>query len=248
MRSKKKILIWTLALLGCGGELPGQTLRLFCASSLSEIMPQLMDGFAQQNSVTFETVYGSSSLLTNQLLAGASADLFIVVGTPQDLKLTGSSAPTQVKILGSTQLALVFRRGLTALPLPRLAEPQFRLGLADEGVPLGYFTQKLLQNAVEANLITPLQKKQIEKNNILREFNAQSLKNKLLLGEVDAVVLYRSQLVPLPATQLPDAINPPVSYVAGVTSTCTQPQLAEAWMRYLVSAPARAIFAKRGIQ
>lgn len=228
--------------------LQGQSIRLMCASSLRESIEPLVDEFSRKHQLNIDVLYGSSSLLRNQLQAGATTDLFIFAGEAQARWLTQQRMAERYELIGHTRLVILVRPGLALKTLRDLATPRLRLAVADPGVPIGRFTEALLQEAVNQKHLSATEYEVLHRNIVTRDFSAQNLKNKIQLREADAAFIYRSQWDSGDLIELPVEINPPIPYVAGVTLDSTQAHWGQQWMAFLQSPEAKRKLLERGIQ
>ena len=249
MRRHQIIISIALCCLAGGGvSLQGQPMRLMCASSLRESVEPLVEEFSRLHQVKMEVLYGSSSLLRNQLQAGATTDLFIFAGETQARWLTQHHMAERYESIGNTRLVLLVRSGVALKTLADLAQPGVRLALADPGVPIGRFTETLLQSAVQKKYLSAEAYIALHRNIVTRDFSAQNLKNKIRLREADAAFIYRSQWDTGEILELPRDINPPIPYVAGITLGSLHAAQGRQWMAFLQSPEAKKKLLERGVQ
>lgn len=249
MRRQEIILLVALwASVGAPAALQGQSIRLMCASSLRESIEPLVDQFSRQHNIKMQVLYGSSSLLRNQLQAGATTDVFIFAGEAQARWLTDHRMAERYEPIGNTRLVLLVRPGVHLKTLRDLAKPGLRLALADPGVPIGRFTEGMLRAAVAKNYLSAREYEALYRNIVTRDFSAQNLKNKIQLREADAAFIYLSQWDSGDVIELPTDINPSIPYVAGVTLSSEQTYWGHRWVAFLQSPEAKRRFSERGIQ
>jgi len=153
----------------------------------------------------------------------------------------------------SNQLILAVRPELRpAIATYRdLARPGLLLAIGDRQVPVGHYTRLLLAGLAADPDCGPELVARIERNVVSEENQAKAILTKLLLGEADAGIIYRSDLatasarrliaIPLPTQHLPP-ISYPLARVRGGTGH------SDSFVDFLFSEPAQRIFARYGLQ
>lgn len=161
-------------------ELTG-TLTVFAAASLTEVFTEFEAELEEQNpALEVVLVFGGSSALAQQLLAGAPADVFAAA----------DETTMQVAVDGEVvQAPVAFARNLLALAVPRgnpagvvslgdLARPELIVALCASEVPCGRAADRLLlERGITPSVDT-------------REQDVRSVLTKIELGEVDAGLVY----------------------------------------------------------
>ncbi len=228
--------------------LQGQSIRLMCASSLQMSIDPLVREFSLNNKIKIEVIYGSSSLLRNQIQAGATADIFIFAGETQARWLTSRQLAKSFKPIGNTQLVLLVRQGAPIKTLRDLATPGIRIAVADSGVPIGSFTENLLNMAVTKEYLQPGELQAIYRNIVTRDFSAQSLKNKIQLREADAAFIYLSQWDSGDVVKFSPQINPPITYLIGIAADSRQVYWSQRWIDFLQTPDSKKKLRERGVE
>jgi len=193
------------------GGLSG-SLTVFAASSLTESYTALVDAFMDANpDVDVRLNFAGSAELVAQIAAGApvdviaTADAASVAAAIDALDASDEPAPQSVRFATST-LQIVVEAGnpLAITSLADLADPDLVVVLCDESVPCGRYAAQAL-DASKVTL-TPAS----------REQSAKAVMSKVLLGEADAGIAYRTDVVAagdaVTGIALPDALGVVVEY------------------------------------
>lgn len=241
------------AIAGTGRGATGEDapLTVFAAASLREAMDEAVAAYRATTGTRVRVSYAASSALARQIEQGAPADVFV----PADrewmdwLQQRGLVDPAaRVDLLGNT-LVLVAPRDAPARPLvlrpgtalgPLLGDDgRIALGLTDS-VPAGRYAKAALRSL---GLWHQLRTRTAEVENV---------RAALLLvarGETPLGVVYGSDARAEPRVKVlatfPGDSHPPVVYPAARVQGSGHPQ-AGAFVRWLRTDPARAIFRRHG--
>lgn len=173
------------------------TVQVFAASSLTDAFGEVADAFETSgNGVEVELVLGGSSSLREQILDGAEADVFASANAAvmADLVAAGATRGPADPFAANT-LALVVPAGNPAglTSIDELTDAEFVLGVCAPEVPCGAAADELFELAG------------FEPQPDTREPNVRALLAKIEAGELDAGVVYHSDIsgstveaVPLP--------------------------------------------------
>lgn len=254
-------LLIAVFLVACGGAdsrntgtTPGQPLAgeliVFAAASLNDAFNEIGSDFAAQNpgvSVTFN--FGGSSQLAAQLLEGAEAGVFASANERQmQVAIEGGEIePDAPQIFVSNRLVIVTPAnnpaGITALE--DLNQPGILLVLAQPDVPVRQYTDEILaglgpefSSAFYANLVS-------------EEENVRRVATKIALGEADAGLIYTSDVTPdivdrVQQIPIPDDQNVIALYPIAPVASAPQPELAQAFIQFVLSDAGQEILARWG--
>jgi molybdate transport system substrate-binding protein len=231
----------------CAEAAQSKPLLVFGAASLKNALDAVDSGY---KGARVKASYAASSALAKQIEAGAPADIFISADLAWMNYLEGKHLirpETRRNLLGNA-LVLVAPAGSTAaiaikpgFPLARLLG-QGRLAVADtDAVPAGRYAKAALQKLGVWDSVKD------------RLAPAENVRAALLLvarGEVPFGIVYRTDAAVTPRVRIagtfPADSHPPIVYPVAVTAASKAPEAAAAYVAYLKSAAARAIFAKAG--
>ncbi|WP_069161593.1 molybdate ABC transporter substrate-binding protein [Nocardia altamirensis] len=240
-----------LTLVGCGADdktAPtgtdqiGGTVTVFAAASLTETFTELGKQFeAAHPGVKVVYSFGASSALAEQINQGAPADVFASAAPKnmQQVKDKGEVTGTPVTFVRN-RLEIAVPKGnpghITGLADFGKAEP--KIALCAEQVPCGAAAKTVF----EAAGVTPQPD--------TREADVKAVLTKVKLGEVDAALVYRTdvlsagdQVEGIDFAEAGKAINDyPVAPLAHAPNAAA----AVAFVDFVKSAQARAVFTKAG--
>jgi molybdate transport system substrate-binding protein len=232
------------------------TLMVLAAASLTESFTEMGKVFEAQNpgvKVTFS--YAGSQQLSQQLGQGANADVF-ASASPKYMDAAVQAKRVNkgdVKTFVKNRLAVIFPKDNPAglKELKDLAKPGLKLDLADKSVPVGQYALDFLDKATKDPGFDPTYKANVLKNVVSYEDNVKSVVAKVSLGEVDAGIVYVTD-IPLDASSkigklgIPDALNTVATYPIAPISDSKNSDLAKAFVALVLSPDGQAIMAKYG--
>lgn len=183
------ISLCAIALLGAcaddDGEQPS-TVNVFAASSLSDVLVRFGDFQNDGRSVEVEFNLAGSSALREQILDGADADVFISANESvmQEIIDEGLTDFEPVQIAAnSLTIAVPVGNPAGVTGLSDFADDSLTLGLCAVEVPCGKLASDVLaMEGVETSVDT-------------REPNVRALLSKVELGELDAALVYRTDVL-----------------------------------------------------
>jgi molybdate transport system substrate-binding protein len=235
--------IASLALLlpACGGSGSERSeLTVLAAASLTGAFTRIGAEFEQANpDVTVRFSFGPSDGLATQILEGAPADVF-APASPKYMDQVRSDGP------GVTDQAEFARNTLAVIvpsddpahvgSLDDLARPGIKLVLAAGGVPAGEYAREILANA-------GIQREALA-NVVSNEEDVKGVVQKVLLGEADAGIVYRTDVTPdisarVREIPIPDGVNVIATYPIAVIDGSDHAPAAEAFVRF-VTGPGQA--------
>ena len=189
----KTRLLLLVALLSACGSNPESRVYLAAASSTTEVSHAFVAEYNAENpSIPIALQNDASSRLRTQIQHGARADVFLSAH-PDQIDLLEQRV-IERSVWGRDQLVVALAkdnpRGLQTVA--DLHRPGVRIVRAEDAVPAGKYALQWLEK------IDPEVRRAIEKNVISLESNVRQVRAKLLLGEVDAAFMYRSNLEELP--------------------------------------------------
>ncbi|WP_308796937.1 molybdate ABC transporter substrate-binding protein [Agromyces silvae] len=222
---------------------PTTTLTVYAAASLTDAFEEL--------ATRFEAVYPSidvapivadaSSVLATQIVEGAPADVFatadeVTMAAVADEGLLAASP--QIFAQNAAVLAVPAGNPAGIADLAAVASPGVRFIVCAPEVPCGRAADDLLTAAGVD--VTPVSEEQ----------NVTAVLTKLQLGEADAGVVYRSDLVRADGTveeidtsSVPAVVN---RYPIAPVGTAADPEAADAFVRFVLGAEGQAVLAEFG--
>lgn len=218
-------------------------LTVYAAASLTDAFEELAARFEAVSPAVdvAPIVADASSVLATQILEGAPADVF---ATADVVTMAGVAdegllaAAPQIFAENAAVLAVPAGNPAGIRDLAGLTAPGVRFIVCAPEVPCGRAAGELLSSA--GVQVTPVSEEQ----------NVTAVLTKLQLGEADAGVVYRSDLVraagavdEVDTSGVPAVVN---RYPIAPVATAADPETAEEFVRFVLSADGRAVLARFG--
>ena len=232
-----------LALTACssGASDGEETVTVFAAASLTGTFTELGREFEKTHSgVKIRFNFGSSSTLAQQIVQGAPVDVF------------ASASPATMKTVTDASLAgapSTFARNRLEIAVPAddpggvetladLADPKVKVALCAEQVPCGAAAAKALEAA--GLKVVP----------VTLEQDVKATLTKVTLGEVDAALVYRTDVIAaggkVRGIAFPEADKAINDYPITVLDGAPSPALAEEFKTLVLSEQGRNVFTEAG--
>lgn len=229
-----------------------QMLTVYAAASLTNAFEEIGKAFEAANpGVTVEFNFAGSQTLRTQIEQGAQADVFASANAKEmDTLVTGKFIPADsAKIFLTNQLLVIMPAdnpaGLTALA--DLAKPGLKVVLAAKEVPVGNYALQVLDK-LDAAQGTGFKDKVLA-NVVSYENDVKQVVAKVQLGEADAGIVYSSDAVAAPELQtidVPAENNIVARYPLAALTNSRNPELAQAFIAYVLSAEGQSVLQKWG--
>jgi molybdate transport system substrate-binding protein len=224
-------------------QLAGE-LTVLAAASLTETFTQLADGFEKENpDVTVTVSFGGSSALAQQILAGAPADIFAAAApAPMQQVADADALAREPEVFVSNVLQIVVPAGNPGgvTRLADFADPGRTIALCAPEVPCGSAAAKAFAAAGVAPAPDTL------------EQDVRATLTKVELGEVDAALVYRTDVLAAGDTvdglDFPESAQAVNDYLIAALKTSPNPRAAQAFVSFVLSPQAAAVFSEAGFQ
>jgi molybdate transport system substrate-binding protein len=252
MRTASRWFIATLVMLGivaagCGSDESDSgssngDITVFAAASLTAAFTEIGDAFTAANpdaTVTFN--FAASSELVTQIGEGAAADVVASADQSNMKKLTdaGGNGSDPV-VFAENVLQIIVEPGnpKDIATVADLANPDLIVVICAPEVPCGKYAATLFTNA--GVTVAP---KSLEEN-------VKAVVTKVTLGEADAGIVYRTDVLATggkaDGVDIPDDINVLAEYPIAVTKTAANPDRAAAFIEFVASDAGQRILATYG--
>ena len=253
-------------LAGCGGQNGaehGKTmLTVFAAASMTETMNEIAKAY-QQEHPDVEIVYNfdSSGTLKHQIQNGAACDVFISAAQKQMDQLDASkderANPERLDfVLPGTRIDLLENKVVLATPegnpkqiasfddmAQKLKDGSIRLVMGNSDVPVGQYTQKILAHyGLDEQAVA-------EQGRITYGSNVKEVTTQVKEGSADCGVIYGTDAYSAGLKPVGEATKDmcgQVVYPAAVLKASADPEAAKAFLQYLRSDKAMAVFESVG--
>ena len=234
-------------------------LRVFAAASMTETLNQVIKLYARvAPNVTIVPTYDSSGTLKTQIQEGAPCDLFISAAQKQMNQLDGACKgdtqknPEALDLIDSkTRVSILENKVVLVVPSGNPARirsfkdiPKTRLmALGNSDVPVGSYSLEVLK-------FLGIDIKALEKaGKVTYGSNVKEVTTQVSEGVVDCGIVYATDAFSAKLTVV-DTATPkmckPVVYPAAVLKNSRSPKAAKAFLDYLGSKEATAVFKRVG--
>lgn len=218
-----------LVLFGCSGSPSSEgVVTVFAAASLADAFESIGADFEADHPET-EVVFNfaGSQTLATQIVEGAGADVFASADIEQMNRVVGEDLVETPLVFAENRLAIVVEatnpHGISGLS--DLARTDLTVVLGAPEVPVGAYTNRVLLEAGVEVVAASL------------EADVRSVLTKVSLGEADAGVVYRSDIVTagdsVAEVVIPDAFNVTARYPIAVLTGGSE--TARAFVDYVLS-------------
>src|SRR5262245_5980608 len=215
-------------------------LVVFEAASLKDAFAKLAQGFEKDNpGVKVITNAAGSQELRMQIEHGAAADVMASADRKHMDALLAQGLVVSPSLFACNEPVVVVRTALassmkTLGDLPRAD----RIVIGTPEVPIGAYTLQILQKA-SAKYGADFSKR-VQAKVASRELNVRQVLAKVVLGEADAGVVYRSDAIAargkVDVVSIPPELNVTAEYPIAVLKAAPHPDLARRWID-LVKSP-----------
>jgi len=229
-------------------------LLVFAASSLRESFLEIGQLYEEQTGKKVSFNFGGSQALRTQIEFGAPADLYAAANPETITPLVNKGLVRDIHFFASNNLILLLSRPHSKIrQISDLARSDVQIAIGSKSVPIGKYSRQLL--AAMRN-DTDYGQKMIAAiwNNVrTEESSVKAIVSKLLLDEVDAGIVYRTDLIAevrakTTSLELPQQHNPSVRYPAAVVGDSQQPESAQAFLELLLAPAGQLILQQKGFQ
>ena len=224
-----------LVLAGCGDDDEQTALVVSAASSMTEALETCGPEFGDAEGAEVRLSFAGSDELAAQIRQGVKPDVYAAANTrlPEELNDEG---------LLDTPVEFATNEFVLALPadsdidsIDDLTQPGIKIAIGSESVPIGEYTRETLAK------LPPDEETAILANVRSNEPDVKGIVGKLTQGAADAGFVYVTDVNAagdsLKAIELPDDLEPGVTYGAGVVEGARERDLAQRFLAGLESGP-----------
>jgi molybdate transport system substrate-binding protein len=215
--------------------------NVFAAASLKEAFTKLGQQFEAAHpgtKVVFN--FGPSSGLATQINAGAPADVFASASTKNmdQVVTTGSAASPTNFASNIMEIAVPPKNPANVTQLSDLAKSTVKVALCQKAVPCGATAEKVFTNAKLT--VTP----------VTEELDVKSVLAKVSLGEVDAGVVYVTDVLAagdkVKGIEIPSDVNASTKYPIATLTKAPNKATAQAFTDYVLSPEGASVLTAAG--
>lgn len=225
-----------------GSAAPSGSITVFAAASLTASVTALAGTFqAATPGVRVRLSFGGSSALASSITNGAPADVFAAASTATMATVTGADEAVGEPVAFARNVLQIATAGGNPRRIRGLADvvrPGVKLAVCAPQVPCGA--------AAKASFAAA----RLQAHPVTLESDVKAVLTKVRLGEVDAGLVYRTDVLaaagPVSGVDFPEAVQALTSYQVVALRASRNPRLADAFRRYLLSASAAEVFRRAG--
>lgn len=253
----KRVFLSLFILWLLGGVLVGaqenRTLSVFAASSLTDAFLEIERAFEAQNGgVDVLLSFGGSSSLAAQLAEGAPADVFASANMNQmEIARESGRISGLLRTFAKNRLVLIAPADNPAeiSTLRDLAKDDISIIVAAPAVPVRDYTDLMLAYLAADPNYGEAYRQAVIANIVSEEDNVRQVAAKVALGEVDAGMVYASDVTPDIADRLliipiPDNLNTIATYPIALTNNPTDGELAQQFVDFVLGDAGQDILVK----
>jgi molybdate transport system substrate-binding protein len=199
------------------------------------------------------TSFGGSSELLAQIEQGAPADVFASADEDKmDTAVQDDLVNEPQTFAGNRPIIIVpIDNPARIHGLQDLANPEAKLVLAQDGVPIAEYAKRILTNADSeygGNL-----EQQALNNVVSREANVRASANRVALGEADATFVYITDVTPeiedqVEVIEIPQDLNVVATYPIATLKEANNLELARRWVNLVLSDEGQRLLEEYGFE
>jgi molybdate transport system substrate-binding protein len=207
---------------------PTATITVSAAASLTDVFPVIAAAFHKKYpQVTVKFNFGGSSTLVTQLKAGAPVDVLATASEPTMWSAYNAGLTSVPLLIAKNSMAIAMPSGNPAhiTGLRDLARPGVLVGVCDTSVPCGTAARDLLK--LNNVTLTP----------VTRELDVRSLLGKVVSGDLDAGIVYSTDVKAagskVTSVAIPTNLNVTTTYPIAEVLSSPNGTAAWAFVRYV---------------
>jgi molybdate transport system substrate-binding protein len=228
-----------------GSASPGVSgkITVFAAASLTGSFTALAKTFeATHPGTTVDLSFGPSSGLATQITAGSPADVFASASAKtMDTVVAAKAANSPTTFAKNVmEIAVPPDNPAKIATVSDLAKPGVKVALCAADVPCGVGAHTVFTNA------------KVDVEPVTEEVDVKATLTKVQLGEVDAGVVYVTDVLAagdkVKGVEIPADVNASTSYPISTLTASKNTTLAQAWVDYVLSADGATALTTAGFQ
>lgn len=208
-----------LNILGCNNKSNKDTLYVFVASSLTDVMTELADAFTKETNIAVGLNLAGSQRLSTQIENGMPAHVFISADYRHADRLFQQAMLTTPQEVAKNQIVFALANNVKGLDSLEDLVGNIKLSLGNEDVPIGKYTRNGLE---KLELIYGAgYKEKVLKNAVSLEIDVKQVIARVVSGQVEGDFVYRTDTLvtspPLQYISLPKEAEVNIDYFMGLT-------------------------------
>ncbi|GFP76022.1 molybdate ABC transporter substrate-binding protein [Clostridium fungisolvens] len=188
--------------LGCSKESKNITnnndkkIMVFAAASLTESFNDIGKKFEEDKKIGVIFNFAGSQALAQSINQGSPADIFASANTNYMDELKESNKVDDFKFFAENKIVICVSKTskISVSNFKDLSKNDLKLIIGDKTVPVGSYFYKVLEEQKQKNLIDAHTYDAIKSNIKSNELNVKDVLAKVVLGEADAGVVYKTDI------------------------------------------------------
>lgn len=229
-------------------------LNIVAAASLTDSFNDLKKIFEQKNEgVKVQLTFAGSQDCVAQIKEGGGFDIFASANEKymEDLINSGYVKKEDSIIFAKNELTIILNNKIKDIDsLEKLSNTEYNLIIGDDSVPVGKYTNKMLEQLKNQPSGKEIYNKIVEKI-VSKENNVKNIVAKVVLGEADAGIVYKTDITKenkdkIIEVPLPKEINVVATYPLAVLQKNNHKTLADDWIELVTSEKGKMILSQYG--
>lgn len=228
------------------------TLNVFAAASLTESFNEIKTQYVKAHpNVNLTFNFNGSQILAQQIINGASADVFASADQANMQKVTAKSLVNDPQIFVKNKLTVIIpaNNPSNIQSLKDLARKGVKLVVAAPTVPVGKYGMQVLDKMGASADYGQAYESAVKANVVSQEENVKAVVQKVQLGEADAGIVYTTDVTRAVADKvkfidIPDNFNVIAQYPIAVVKNSAHASDAQDFVKYILSADGQAVLQK----
>jgi molybdate transport system substrate-binding protein len=226
------------------GSGDGTRLVVSAASSMTEALESCAPEFEEAEGADVRLSFAGSDELAAQIRQGARVDVYAAANTRLPEELHDEDLLSEPIEFATNEFVLAVPDGSEIESVEDVAQPGTKVVVGSESVPIGTYTRESLAK------LPPGQEGAILENVVSNEPDVKGIVGKLTQGAGDAGFVYLTDVNAtggdLKAIDLPDELDPDVTYGAGVPTEAREPELGQEFLDGLTLGPCATALEEAG--
>jgi molybdate transport system substrate-binding protein len=232
---------------------PSGSITVFAAASLTSAFEELGAGYMAANpGTTVGFNFAGSNTLAEQITQGAPVDVFASADPKNMNDVKDHMNDPQTFATNVLTVILPAKNPGNISTLHELANKGVSIAAADPSVPVGGYTNDVLEKMGKSSEYGPDYVTAVKGNFVTLETSVSGVVQKVQLGEVDAGYVYASDAVAagdqVKSIEIPTEFNIVADYPIATAKDTGNSALAESFVQYVLSPAGQATLQKYGFK
>ncbi|MDQ2087102.1 molybdate ABC transporter substrate-binding protein [Herbivorax sp. ANBcel31] len=175
-----------------------EEITVLAAGSLTESLTEIKENFEnlQEESVKININFAGSQTLKTYIQRGEKADVFLSANLEYMDALVEEGFVDKYSVFAKNRLVLIKnnKSKYKVESLEDLYKEGLNIAAGNKSVPVGSYWNESLEIALKNKIISNYEKSKILSNIVTEELNVKDVVSKVLFGEVDVGVVYRTDV------------------------------------------------------